>query len=137
MLFLVIISCIISFLLHYQQCLACLPGGGMFNSYSNPYGYPYNNYLYGNGYPNAIAAPNQNANQSSKQNNQQNAQTAQIATFANAYMYPTTGIAGAFDNIGRTIANVGRAKEMALRAILEGKPDNKQSTNNENLNAKH
>lgn len=118
MLFLVIISSVISFI-NFQQCLACLPGGGMFNSYSNPYGSPYNNYLYGNGNPNAIAAPNQN--QSSKKS-PQNAQTAQNAAFANAYyMYPTTGIAGAFDNIGRAIANVGRAKEMACRAILEGK----------------
>lgn len=114
MLFLIITSCVI-FFLNFQQCLACLPGGGMFNSYSNPY--PYNNYLYGNGNPNAIAAPNQNANQNSKQS----PQTAQNAAFANAYMYPTTGIAGAFDSIGQTIANVGRAKEMAIRSILQGK----------------
>lgn len=92
----------------------------MFNSYSNPYGNPYNNYLYGNGNPNVFAAPNQSANQNSKQS-QQNAQNPQNASFANGYMYPTTGIAGAFDNIGRTIANIGRAKEMACRAILEGK----------------
>lgn len=97
----------------------------MFNSYSNPYGNPYNNYVYGNGNPNAIAAPNQNANPNSKQS-PQNAPTAQNAAFANAYMYPTTGIAGAFDSIGQTIANVGRAKEMAIRSILQGKPNKMQ-----------
>lgn len=65
---------------------ACF-GGGFFN-------YPY-------GYPNAQMYPPQQQNGSGKGNNSSGQPPAWPP------MYPTTGIAGAFDNLGAGIANSG------------------------------
>lgn len=102
-------------LVNIKKSSTCFPGGGIPNMYGNPYpnnGYPYNGYPYGPGYgspqPNQITG-NGTANQNP------------AAPPPPNYMYPTTGIAGAFDNLGNAVFRAGFAQSEACRTLLNGK----------------